>query len=128
MNSVGGKERGGAAVVMAIVLVLSGAAHAVTASIPGPGPCENDAKRFCKDTPPGGGRVFRCLQEHQPELSPACRQHMGEMQHEAQEFREACQDDVVLFCVSARPGGGRIIDCLKQHERELTPGCRELVR
>ncbi len=38
-------------------------------------------------------------------------------------LREACRADYRNFCASVQPGGGRIIECLKQHETELSPGC-----
>ena len=37
-----------------------------------------------------------------------------------------CYDDVQKFCKDVKPGGGRIATCLKQHEGQLNPACREL--
>jgi hypothetical protein len=40
----------------------------------GPGPaCRADLEKFCKDVQPGGGRLMKCLSEHQSELSPECQ-------------------------------------------------------
>jgi len=39
----------------------------------------------------------------------------------------ACRADVEKLCKGVRPGGGRIASCLKQHESELSPGCREAI-
>lgn len=36
--------------------------------------CETDASRFCKGVIPGGGRIIKCLREHEPELAPNCRE------------------------------------------------------
>lgn len=36
----------------------------------------------------------------------------------------ACRDDARQHCSSARPGGGRLAACLKQHEDKLSDGCR----
>lgn len=39
----------------------------------------------------------------------------------------ACRADVEKLCKGVRPGGGRIAMCMKQHEAELSPGCREAI-
>jgi hypothetical protein len=35
--------------------------------------CLGDVERLCKDVPPGGGSIARCLKAHKAELSPACQ-------------------------------------------------------
>lgn len=35
--------------------------------------CDHDAETVCKDVKPGHGAVIACLQQHAPQLSPACR-------------------------------------------------------
>lgn len=37
---------------------------------------------------------------------------------------QACQADVRKLCPGARPGGGRVLGCLKEREAELSAGCR----
>jgi hypothetical protein len=36
-----------------------------------------------------------------------------------------CAADVARFCKDVQPGGGRIVQCLKQHENELSPACKQ---
>ena len=42
-----------------------------------PSPCEEDAKKFCKDVQPGQGRVATCLSQHLEEVSPGCKASFG---------------------------------------------------
>jgi len=35
-----------------------------------------------------------------------------------------CKADVQKFCSEVKPGGGRIIECLKEHENDLSPQCK----
>ena len=34
--------------------------------------CNNDARSFCQDVQPGGGRIINCLKDHYKEVSDAC--------------------------------------------------------
>ena len=36
-----------------------------------------------------------------------------------------CADDVSKFCKDVKPGGGRIANCLKEHEKDLSPACKK---
>lgn len=38
--------------------------------------CEGDAKKLCEGVKPGGGRIARCLKQHESELSPSCKAEM----------------------------------------------------
>lgn len=46
-------------------------------------------------------------------------------QAEEKEGHGACRADVQKLCKEVQPGGGRIAACLKQHESEISPGCRK---
>jgi len=48
-------------------------------------------------------------------------------QAEEHEKAGACRSDAQKFCKGVQPGGGRIAMCLKQHESELSSGCRERI-
>lgn len=88
-------------------------------------PCVEDAERLCKGMQAGEGRIARCLKEHTNELSPACKANIAEAKEKIQDFTQACKDDMTTLCKGTKPGGGRILQCLKQHEAELTPQCKE---
>jgi hypothetical protein len=38
---------------------------------------------------------------------------------------DACKTDIAKFCASVMPGGGRIKDCMKQHQQELSQPCKD---
>lgn len=100
--------------------IATGASAAQTAR-----PCADDAAKLCPGVQPGGGAVARCLKEHSSELSPACKDNMKKMKKKANDFKQACKDDAKNFCKDEKRGGGRILKCLKQHEDELSPACKE---
>jgi len=42
----------------------------------------------------------------------------------AVEGSHACRADAKRMCGGTKPGGGRLLVCLKDHEAELSPGCK----
>jgi len=38
--------------------------------------------------------------------------------------KNACAEDVAKFCKDVQHGGGRLANCLKAHESELSPACK----
>jgi len=90
--------------------------------------CGADVDKFCKDVPVGGGRRYKCLKEHEKELSEPCRKHIADVQARSRGMHEACWDDVSRFCADVRAGGGRILQCLRAHESELSEPCKAALR
>jgi hypothetical protein len=119
------RESGIALFMIVTAALWMGLAAAPAKAAQGQGPCADDMQKFCKDVQPGGGRIARCLKEHEKDLSPACKQQIAEVKKRVHEFREACEDDVLRLCAGVKPGGSRIIRCLKEHESELSPECKE---
>jgi hypothetical protein len=37
----------------------------------------------------------------------------------------ACRDDMQKYCAEVKPGEGRMKDCMKQHEADLSQGCKD---
>ncbi len=87
------------------------------------GACNADIEKFCKDVQPGQGRIVNCMQQHEAELSAACRDQIAEAREKTQAFAKACKPDAEKFCKDVKPGQGRIIRCLKQHQTELSADC-----
>lgn len=91
----------------------------------GTGPCAEDAARLCKDVKPGERRMAKCMKEHSSELSAACKDNMGKAKEKVREAAQSCKADVSKFCADVKRGGGRIVQCLKQHEADLSPACKD---
>ena len=89
------------------------------------GPCKEEVQRVCPDVKPGEGRVVRCLEEKKADLSPACRDFLQQRRAEYRTARVACADDMKRLCAGIRPGQGRIAACLRRHEADLSPACKQ---
>jgi len=108
----------------AIALLAAGfAANAGAQGRKGDGPCAADAKKFCGNVEPGGGRIVKCMKSHQAEVSPACQSEMKRAEERMEQVKEECSADAKKFCQGIKPGGGRILSCLKSHQSELAPAC-----
>jgi hypothetical protein len=94
--------------------------------------CKADKERFCKDVEPGEGRIMACMREHEAELSEKCKAMKGGMKEKFEKMKamkekaEACKADKERFCKDVQPGEGRIVECLKSHEAELSEACRAM--
>jgi hypothetical protein len=60
----------------------------------------------------------------QPEQSP---EEAAGGHHNLQLMRKACDEDVKKLCPDIRPGGGRILQCLRGQESNLSPACRQVL-
>ncbi len=47
--------------------------------------CQDDYQKYCAATVLGGGRVLKCMQSHERELTPACRAALAEQHPAAQQ-------------------------------------------
>jgi hypothetical protein len=41
--------------------------------------------------------------------------------------RAACQAELQTLCAGVQPGGGRIMQCLKQHKDQVSAGCKSAI-
>ncbi|HOI17061.1 MAG TPA: cysteine rich repeat-containing protein [Geobacteraceae bacterium] len=88
-------------------------------------PCMDEIEKFCKDFQPGEGKIVQCLRDHDRELSASCRDKVKVVVRRLEKAKCICAKDIEKFCAGVKPGGGRLIQCLKPHMDELTPACRE---
>jgi hypothetical protein len=45
--------------------------------------CAEDTQKFCQDVKPGGGRIARCLQQNEKELSSECQESLAMIKRSA---------------------------------------------
>lgn len=92
--------------------------------------CEDDARKFCAGVQAGGGRIARCLRQHEADLSQACREQGQRLAEEhkghrglMRDVQQSCREDARKLCSDVKPGGGRIVRCLRAHKSELSQEC-----
>ncbi|HTO96586.1 MAG TPA: cysteine rich repeat-containing protein [Myxococcales bacterium] len=102
-------------IALALPLILAAANH----------PCVADADRLCKGVDPGGGRVARCLKQHEAELSPACKEKRASYREQLAQIQESCREDVEKFCGGVNQGRGAIARCLRGHASQLSEPCKK---
>jgi hypothetical protein len=94
---------------------------------PGKGACHADVAALCPNLQPGRvdhRAVFQCLESQQDKLSAGCKSELEERKARMEAEKEACKPDVEKFCAGVEAGGGRIMQCLKQHQSELSEACK----
>ncbi len=110
--------------VLAVAALSIGVAAAADTPPAAKNPCADDVAKYCKDVKPGGGRIARCLKENENQLSPACKSSIEESRKQQMKAaHQACDGDIQKFCKDVKPGQGRIVRCLKEHEKELSAEC-----
>ncbi|MDA8126458.1 MAG: hypothetical protein M0009_14895 [Deltaproteobacteria bacterium] len=104
-------------------------------------PCAEDIAKFCTNSAPGPAgmaALMECFETHEKELSAPCRDFeakMGGARMERSEaindkrlFRERCLGDMTKFCSDSTPTQGAMLNCLNDHEGELSDPCRQSLR
>lgn len=52
----------------------------------------------------------------------------GKMREGMQKFRQACEADVKQFCPNVKTGGGRIVQCLEDHAKQVSASCSQILQ
>ena len=112
-------QRGVAVVGLSVALGLAWAGSGFAQG----GACRADVGKFC-GAAKGGMQVARCLEEHNAELSPPCKERMGMLAQEMHGMAQACEGDVHTLCSGVQPGQGRIAACLKQNQEKVSAECK----
>ena len=112
--------------------------------------CADDTQTVCGDVEPGQGRVLKCLIDRKDQLSGDCRAKLARagakveagmdeakgrvegakmtLREKLEHAKEVCTSDSERLCADVAPGGGRVIQCLKQKEPELGDACRAALK
>jgi hypothetical protein len=91
-------------------------------------PCMEEIEKYCRDVKPGAGRLLECLGGHEKDLTPVCRNKVGEARARLEEAKRLCEPDILKFCAGVEAGQGRLLKCLKGQQDKLAPACREKVQ
>jgi hypothetical protein len=87
--------------------------------------CEAEVQQHCPDSLSGEDRR-RCVMQRFKRLDPSCQQIVQERLarwKEADGYKLSCAVDVKRFCRRVPPGDGRILQCLQEHEQDLSEAC-----
>jgi cysteine rich repeat protein len=85
--------------------------------------CRSEMDKLCKGVAAGEGRILKCLQEHDADLSDACRAYVNTASQYV-----ACLDDVLQLCPGTQPGGARGMKCLRANQGKLSTECKNEIR
>lgn len=78
--------------------------------------CRSDVIKLCRSVKPGGGRMLGCLQQHQTELTPACKTQLPML--------VTCGNEIRQLCGDGDPKALR--SCAQSHVAELSAECKAL--
>jgi Cysteine rich repeat len=96
------------------------AAHPVWGAESTQGPSDLSAPPAAPAPAPPSSTPAPAQGSQEEQGSPKMRKSMHRMQ-------EACGVDIKQFCSAVKPGGGRIVQCLEEHQKEVSPGCNQLL-
>ncbi|HVP66371.1 MAG TPA: cysteine rich repeat-containing protein [Anaeromyxobacteraceae bacterium] len=88
--------------------------------------CMHDVDRYCASVRAGEGRVMACLARHQDDLTHACQEGVERYEvarERVRTVRDACRADVKKFCESQTVLAGALVECLEEHQTELSAEC-----
>lgn len=54
-------------------------------------------------------------------------EHGGRMRGGMKKFTDACKGDINKFFPNVKLGGGRILQCLEEHSKEVSPNCAQFL-
>jgi len=97
--------------------------------------CKVEIEKYCAQVTPGQGRVLACLYAHEDKLSSKCEYALYDAAVQLERAVAAlsyvaneCDADLDKYCESIAPGQGRLLDCLKKHDKQVSKRCKQAVK
>jgi hypothetical protein len=94
--------------------------------------CANELQSYCQDVTPGNGRLLACLYAREDKLSAQCEYALYDSSAQLQRMVSAltyvaaeCQSDLDKYCKSASGAQVGLVQCLEDHESELSSRCTQ---
>ncbi len=87
--------------------------------------CEAEVQSYCPDSLSGEARR-RCVLQRMKQFDTTCQQVVQQRLarwKEAEGYKFICAEDMKRVCPTVQPGDGRILQCLQEHEQDLSEGC-----
>jgi hypothetical protein len=87
--------------------------------------CEAEVQQYCPDSQAGEDHRH-CVAQSLKRLDLPCQQIVRQRLvrwKEAEGYRLACVEEVTRVCSTARLDAGHLLQCLQEHEQELSEGC-----
>jgi hypothetical protein len=92
------------------------------------GPCDETVTEYCKEVTPGGGRIMKCLNDHEEDQSISCKDWIEEQNKSLHELNDACTKEIFAVCNFPSPDNLRILRCLEGNYQGLSMDCRSKLR
>ena len=99
----------------------------LTADVKG---CDADIEQYCPGLPRNSQKAFMCMMAYEDSLSEFCKLGIAEaamsiqMGAAAIDYSvRACEEDADKHCLDVAPGEGRLVNCIKEHEAEVSMEC-----
>ena len=93
--------------------------------------CKSDARKFCDQVTPGGGRIALCMIAHEDKVSDECYNTILDVGDEIRlsasnviRAAQACAADISKHCAAAKRGNGGIASCLIASQSGLSRSCK----
>jgi len=87
--------------------------------------CDAEIQQYCPDSLAGEDRRS-CVMQRLKRFDASCQQIVQQRLvrwKEAEGYKVACVVDVRRFCRTVPAADGRVLQCLQEHEQDLSEGC-----
>ena len=94
--------------------------------------CSSELAQYCANVTPGEGRLLGCLFAYEDQLSGQCEFALYDAAVRLERaintityVATECRTELEKHCAAVEIGEGRVAQCLKDHESELSQGCNQ---